>query len=523
MSNRRFEMYQLRHILVRMRQGESDRALARSGLIGRDKSRSLRKLAREQGWLETSTTLPDNETLLRSVSSHSTQSDDTADDHSSPASQSCVVPYKEQVESWLSEGVQCKTIYQALVRNHQFSGSYSSVYRYACKIREKQAPKATVKLDFAAGEAAQIDFGTGPKLIDTRTGKPIKTWFFLMTLAFSRHQYAELVLNQKVATWLECHRHAFEFFGGVVDRVIIDNAKCAITKACYHDPVVQRAYAECAEGYGFKIDALPPREPQMKGRVESGIKYLKRNFMPLRQFVDRHDVNRQLQEWIFNEAGNRKHGTTAQKPLSLFAIEKPLLQPLPAKPPELVEWAKVRVHRDAHVQFDKCLYSVPYQLIEQSLWLKAAPYVISLYKDEQLLLTHARTFTPGSRRTLDAHLPPNALAYKMRNPIWCREQAKRIGSDCQALVEQLFADRVLYNLRAVQGILALKKTYGATRLDAACKRALAFHNPRYGTVKSILKKGLDTQPDANTAFDALADCYTGQGKYSRDLSKLLKH
>lgn len=80
-----------------------------------------------------------------------------------------------------------------------------------------------------------------------------------MTLAFSRHQYAGIVLNQKTATWLECHRHAFEFFGGVVGRVMIDNAKCAITKACYHDPVVQRAYAEYAEGYGFKIDALPPR------------------------------------------------------------------------------------------------------------------------------------------------------------------------------------------------------------------------------------------------------------------------
>jgi transposase len=381
-------MYQLRNILVRMRQGESDRALARSGFIGRDKSRSIRKLAKEQGWLDDNATLPDNETLARVLSKDSAGSDPVSGGQAS-ASQSCVLPYKEQVESWLSEGIQCKTIYQALVRNHQFNGSYSSVYRFACKIREKQTPKATVKLDFAPGEAAQIDFGTGPKLIDFRTGEPIKTWFFLMTLAFSRHQYAEVVLNQKIATWLECHRHAFEFFGGVVDRLIIDNAKCAITKACYHDPVVQRAYAECAEGYGFKIDALPPREPQMKGRVESGIKYLKRNFMPLREFVDLHDANRQLQEWIFNEAGNRTHGTTVQKPLSLFAIEQPLLRSLPGKPPELVVWAKVSVHRDAHVQFEKCLYSVPYKLVGQSLWLKAAPYVISLYEDEQLLVAQS--------------------------------------------------------------------------------------------------------------------------------------
>lgn len=68
--------------------------------------------------------------------------------------------------------------------------------------------------------------------------------------------------DQKVDTWLSCHRHAFAWFGGVPSKVTIDNAKCAITKACARDPEVQRAYAECAEGYGFKIDPCPPRDPQ---------------------------------------------------------------------------------------------------------------------------------------------------------------------------------------------------------------------------------------------------------------------
>jgi len=83
-----------------------------------------------------------------------------------------------------------------------------------------------------------------------------------MTLAHSRHQYVEFVWDQSVATWLGCHRRAFEWFDGVPERVIIDNAKCAIIKACSHDPLVQRAYGECAEGYGFKIDACPPHDPQ---------------------------------------------------------------------------------------------------------------------------------------------------------------------------------------------------------------------------------------------------------------------
>lgn len=73
------------------------------------------------------------------------------------------------------------------------------------------------------------------------TGESIKTWIFVMVLAFSRHQYAEIVLRQDVGTWLGCHRRAFEWFGAVPQKIMIDNPKCAITKACYHDPVVQRS------------------------------------------------------------------------------------------------------------------------------------------------------------------------------------------------------------------------------------------------------------------------------------------
>ena len=513
MSNRRFEMFEIRMILVRMRRGDSDRRLSKAGLIGRRKAGELRQLAEHNGWLDTTTPLPDQQTLSQTMASPV-----------SPilSSKSLVEPYRDQVQTWVSQGIQSTTIHQALVRNHGFTGSYDSVIRFTRTLKTI-LPKPTVKLDFAPGEVAQVDFGFGPKLVDPRTGEEIKSWFFLMTLAFSRHQYAELVLDQKVETWLECHRKALEFFGGVPARLIIDNAKCAITKACYYDPVVQRAYGEYAEGYGFVIDPCPPNDPQKKGRVESGVKYIKRNFLPTRTFIDIHDANRQLMNWVLEFAGNRIHGTTKQKPLTLFATEKPLLQPLPDNPPELASWTKVKVHRDAHVQFDKCLYSVPFRLMGQSLWLKASPLMVRVYQDHHLIATHPRLFITGSRHTCDDHLPPDALVYKMRNPTWCRHQAEKVGPACAELITFLFADRVLHNLRAAQGILSLEKQYGAARLNAACQRALDFSNPRYGTVKSILKKGLDVQPYPEQAFDELSQCYTGSGKYTRKPQDLFKH
>lgn len=512
MANRRFEMFEFRHILVRMRLGDSDRALAKTGLIGRPKAKALRAIANKQGWLDPANPLPDDALLVQVL----------AVSRPEASSQSCVEPYREIVTGWVEQEIQSKTIYQALVRNHAFCGSYSSVYRFV-RTLNRDAPKATMHLDFAPGEAAQVDFGAGPVLVDQRTGEEIKTWFFLMTLCWSRHQYAEIVLNQKVDTWLACHRHAFEWFGGVVRRVIIDNAKCAITRACTRDPEVQRAYAECAEGYGFKIDACPPRQPQKKGRVESGIKYIKGNFLPLRSFRNLTDANRQLQAWILEEAGNRTHGSTHVKPLSRFATEKPLLQPLPVQPPEIAVWAKVKVHRDAHVQFEKALYSVPFRLMGQTLWLKATAVTVRIYRDHDLVAVHPRLTRPGARATADDHMPPEALAWKMRDPQWCLTHSSQIGAACHTLVRQLFADRVLDNLRAAQGVVGLKKKYGTIRLEAACQRALAYDNPRYRTVKTILEKGLDQHPLAEQAFDTLAESYTGQGRFCRNTRHLLKH
>ncbi len=195
-----------------------------------------------------------------------------------------------------------------------FTGSYSSVRRKVQTIRAK-TPEASCVLDFAPSEAAQVDFGKGPDIIDVFTGDVIKAWIFVMTLCFSRHMYAQIVSDQKVATWLSCHRHAFEFFNGVVGKLIIDNPKCAITRACYRDPEVQRSYSELAEGYGFLISPCPPRDPKKKGRVESAVKYVKNNFVPLRTFRTLTDANDQLTRWVLQTAGNRIHGTTHQKGL----------------------------------------------------------------------------------------------------------------------------------------------------------------------------------------------------------------
>ena len=505
-------MYQYRHIITQMRLGQSDRAIAKAKLAGRDKCHHIRQLAMKQGWLDAANPLPDDAALAE-VFTIMPQS---------RKSLPLVTPYAEEITAWHHQGIAGSTIYSALVRKYSYPGAYDSVKRFLRQLKVADGiNQASAVLTFKPAEAAQLDFGKGPELVDKATGEVISSWFFVMTLCFSRHQYVEIVKDQRVDTWLGCHRRAFEFFGGVPTKLIIDNAKCAITKACYYDPEVQRAYADCAEGYGFIISPCPLREPQLKGRVESGVKYVKRNFLPLREFRSLQDANQQVRTWVLETAGNRLHGTTQTKPLTLFTqTEQHLLKPLPVDVPELSVWAKAKVHGDCHVQYEKRRYSVPYQYVHQTVWLRVSEHCIRIYANHALIALHTRLKSPGQRATLERHLPPNAQAYLMRDPTWCREQASAIGTHCRAVIDALFTDKVLDNLRAAQGIIGLGKTYGKVRLDAACRRAIVFNSIRYMTIKTILKQGLEYAPLPETrAFDLLGKAYT-QGRFIRETQPL---
>jgi hypothetical protein len=333
--------------------------------------------------------------------------------------------------------------------------------------------------------------------------------------------YAEMVPNQKIETWLACHRRAFESFNGVPAKLIIDNPKCAITRACFRDPEVQRSYGELAEGYGFLISPCPPADPEKKGRVEAGVKYVKGSFIPLRQFRSLSDANSQLKRWVMETAGNRIHGTTKQKPLTLFAeSEKHLLRPLPDVPVQIATWTRLKLHGDCHVRFEKAFYSAPFRLVHQELYLKATDNSIKLYRNLEMVATHPRLRKPGARSTVEEHLPPEAIAYKMQDPQWCLRQAESIGPHCHRLIHHLFSDRVLDNLRAAQGIIGLSKKYGTLRLESACRRALFFDNPRYRTVKSILEQGLDQNPLPEAIRLPLSSPYTDTARFLRPATDL---
>lgn len=411
-----------------------------------------------------------------------------------PQNVSTVAPYRQIIVKLREQGVEMAAIHQRLMEDHHYTGSYSSVWRFVNALAPT-APDVVVRVEVKPGEEGQVDFGYAGLMIDPATGKQRKAWAFVMTLSWSRHQYVEFVFDQKIETWLLLHRHAFAWLGGVPERIVIDNLKAAIIRACWDDPEVQRTYRECAEHYGFLIAPCRPGTPEHKGKVEQGgVHYVKRNFLAGRQApLVISDANQKVLQWADQVAGLRRHGTTQQKPLVRFQeVEQAALLPLPKVPYEPSIWKQLKLHRDCYLVFERSFYSAPYQRVGETLWLRAGTKTVDLYsQDHQLLATHDRAAEPGQRITNLNHLPPEKVPGLIISRPICRERAAAIGPATSQVVEHLLNHRPVDRLRTAGRLLRLAERFNPQRLEVACQRALHFDDPAYMTVKRILEQDLD--------------------------------
>ena len=484
MAGRTLMTLDVRELIRRLRSGETDRAVSRALNVARKTVARYREIADEEGWLEGA--LPPVDILDRRLRERMPPCP-------LPRQVFKAAPYQALIEKLRSRGVRMTTLFQRLRDETGYDGSYASLRRYVIHL-EGNDPEAFVRMETAPGEEAQVDFGSAGEMADPKTGEMKKAWAFVMTLSHSRHQYVTFVFDQKVATWLRCHREAFEYFQGVPKKIVLDNLKSAIVKAALYDPVVQRSYRECAEHYGFLVSPCRVRTPEHKGKVENGVGYVKGSFLSGREAMTITEGNVKVVDWIERVAGRRVHGTTKWRPLEQFvAVEKEVLLPLPRAPYDLGVWKQAKLHPDCHVTFDGAYYSAPYRLVGRTLWVRSNGRDVEIYHDYERVATHAWA-PPGVRRTHPAHYPPGKVAFLMATPAYCLERAGKIGEATKAVVEQLFSERPLDRLRAVQALLRLGDKYGERRLEAACRRALLFDETNYTTIKRILEKGLECDP-----------------------------
>lgn len=416
-----------------------------------------------------------------------------------PQTISTVEPYRDLVLDLHARGVEGTAIWQRL-GERGYTGSLSSIYRFLHHV-SPPAPDVTVRVERAPGGEAQVDFGYAGYLLDDATGRRRKAWAFVMTLAYSRHQYVEFAWDQTLPTWIALHRRAFAFFGGVPRRIVLDNLKAGVARASVDDPQIQPTYRECAEHYGFLVAPCAPRTPEHKGKVEQGgVHYVTRNFLGGRPPTTLAQANADVRVWCETTAGRRRHGTTKEAPLDRFAAaERAALLPLPPTPYDLATWKQVTLHRDGHVVFEQAFYSAPFRLVGQRLWVRGGSQEVRVYTaDYQLVATHPRAPRPGDRQTHPDHLPPAKLPQVVWNRELCQVLAAAVGPATAALAQRLLADRVVDRHGRVVRILRLREAVGDARLEAACARALRYDDLTYATIKRILAQGLEAE-DATPA------------------------
>jgi len=361
-----------------------------------------------------------------------------------------------------------------------------------------RAGDVALRVETDPGDVAQVDFGYAGKLFDPERGVLRRAWVFVMVLAHSRHMYADIVFDQKVETWLDLHVRAFLALGGVPARIVPDNLKAAVLRTAFavdDDLVLHRSYRELARHFGFMIEPTPPRAPEKKGKVEAGVKYVRRNFLAARDETDVVALRRQLALWVSEVAGRRIHGTTGRRPLEAFeAEERQALRPLPEERFARVTWKRVKLHTDAHVQVEGAFYSAPWRFLHEVLWARCTPNSVTLFHEDLWLCAHPR-LSRGKRSTVEAHLPERRANFRHRARGFWEQRAAAMGDEVLLYVREIFAsDKALSKLRVVQAVVTHLERFPSQRAVAACRRARHFGNYGYGAVKSILCQGLDLVP-----------------------------
>lgn len=420
-----------------------------------------------------------------------------------PQQVSSVAAWGEAVRAMVEAGAPPTAIYDRLrLEQPDFRGSLSAIKRLCLRLGRERGVRAedvAIPVETAPGEVAQVDFGYVGQLLDPETRTMRKAWVFVLVLGYSRHMVCRLVFDQRVETWLGCHAEAFAELGGVPAVVVPDNLKAAVVRAAFGvggTTVLQRSYRECARHFGFQVDPAPVRAPEKKGKVESGVKYVKRNFFAARRGeLDAGRLARELGRWTREIAGGRCHGTTRRRPLELFTeVEQARLRALPERAYVATLWREPMVHEDSHVCVERGLYSVPWTLIGRRVLACVTPASVAILADDVRVATHVRV-RAGQRSTQEAHLPAHRRDLRHRSRTYWEERADRLGPEVGAYIREVFAsDDVLSQLRAVQLIVCHLERFPVGRARAACVRASFYASYGYPAIKAILQKALDQQP-----------------------------
>jgi len=396
-------------------------------------------------------------------------------------------PFKPVITRWLERHPYTTTqIYQRLCADEGYTGGFSIVKAYVRVVRPVRHP-AFLTLAFAPGEAAQVDWGSAGTITLGNTRRRLS--FFVMVLCHSRMAYVEFTCGEAMEHFLACHRNALEFFGGTPGVILIDNLKTGVLKHSFGERAVfNPRYLDFAAHYGFEPRACNVRKANEKGRVESGVGYVKKNFLAGLDLPNSlGGVNTAARRWMDSIANVRDHRATRKPPVELFLIEKPALRPLPTVAGDTSVTRIVRVTNRCRVVLDTNRYSVPALYASQRLTLVAFAERICLYHSHNLVAAHPRCY----ERHRDFENPDHikdilAQRHRARDAKWLMT-FYALSPQAEYYHQQLTARSLQVRVH-VNKIVALTDIYGPDKVRLAMEDAIASQAFSSEYIENILQQ-----------------------------------
>jgi transposase len=354
------------------------------------------------------------------------------------------------------------------------------------------------------GEKTFVDFCEGLALIDPNTGEVTATQLFVGALGASSYTFAWATRSQELPVWLDCHVRMFEFYGGVTGLTICDNLRSGVTHPDRYEAEVNAAYRDLAAHYGTCVFPTRVRKPRDKGKVEAAVLVAQRWILATlrqRRFYHLEEMNVAISELLV-KLNNRVMRHVKQSRRELYErLDRPALKPLPARRYEYSDWKEVKANIDYHVSFEDHFYSVPYTMVGEWFWCRATHHTVELYHKGKRITSHVRSFVKYGYSTHPEHRPASHRAHLEWTPSRLIDWGKTIGPHTAAMVEHVIRSRPHpeQGYRSALGLLRLSNRFGTGRLELACERAIAIGSAGYRTVKTLLKRRMESASLADHA------------------------
>ncbi len=401
----------------------------------------------------------------------------------------------------MEPGVTLQLLWQEYLERYPNGLGYSQFCDYYLQWRKKR--NLSMHQIHKAGEKTYVDWaGPTMNVVSRETGEITEAYIFVGVLGASELLYAEAFPSMEMDSWINGHVHMFQYFGGTTQILVPDNLKTGVKSASFYAPEINPTYQDLARYYGIAVIPARVRKPKDKSLAEYSVQLVERWIMAKHRndtFFSFYELNRMIRKEV-DAANDRPFQKMEGSRRSVFEEkEKSVLQPLPLRPYELVEFKEAKVAPDYHVEYKGNFYSVPYRYVKDVVEIRSTSSTIEILYQGKRIASHERIRPDNKHRynTIPDHMPEAHRYQAEWTPERLTNWARKIGPETESYISLLLTKRQHpeQNFRLCMGVLKFAEKVGNEAMEQASQQARELQRTTYKDFKLILENIPSSAPD----------------------------